>query len=151
MSKTDVTLVMELSRALVAVAVRSLGVIDGEVPLPQFRALVALRRVGPCNAGELADAVGLHISTITRICDRLVTAGLITREIRADNRREVELAITPLGSALVDRVWAARAAELSVALRQLTAAERAGLRAGIPALLAGLGEPAADGSQDALG
>ncbi|GAC1442437.1 MAG: hypothetical protein NVSMB55_13160 [Mycobacteriales bacterium] len=142
---------MELSRALVAVAVGSLGAIDGEVTLPQFRALVALRRIGPCNAGELADAVGLHISTITRICDRLVAGGLITREIRADNRREVELASTPSGSALVDRVWAARAAELAAALRELTATERASLRVGIPALLAGLGEPAADGSQDALG
>lgn len=76
MSQTDVSLVMDLSRALVAVVVRSLGAIDGEVPLPQFRALVVLRRVGPGNAGELADAVGLHISTITRICDRLVAAAL---------------------------------------------------------------------------
>ncbi len=142
---------MELSRALVAVAVRSLGAIDGEVSLPQLRTLVALRRIGSCNAGELAEAVGLHISTITRTCDRLVAAGLVIREVRAANRREVELSITPTGAALVERVWAARSAELSSALRGLSTAERASLRAAIPPLLVRLGEPAADGSEDALG
>lgn len=151
MSTADVSLLMDLSRSLVAVAVRSLGAIDGEVPLPQFRALVALRRVGPCNAGELSEAVGLHISTITRICDRLVASELMTRVVRADNRREVELSITPSGLALVDRVWVARSAELSSAVRGLTAAERTSLRALVPSLIARLGDPAVDGSEDALG
>ncbi|MDQ6649259.1 MAG: MarR family transcriptional regulator [Actinomycetota bacterium] len=151
MPSGDVSLLLELSRALVAVAVRSLGAIDGEVPLAQFRALVVLKRVGPCNAGELAEAVGLHVSTLTRICDRLVTARLITREVKPASRREVELDITPAGAALVDRVWAARSAELSSALRGLTPNERDALRVAIPALLVGLGTPAADGSEDALG
>src|SRR4051812_28835803 len=119
MPNRDVTLLMDLSRALVAVAVRSLGAIDGEVPLPQFRALAVLHRTGPCNASDLADAVGLHVSTITRICDRLVGSGLITREIQTGNRREVQLAITAAGSALVEQVWSERAGELSSALRRM--------------------------------
>lgn len=137
---------MELSRSLVGIAVRSLAEIDGEVPLSQFRALVVLRRIGPCNAGELADAVGLHVSTITRLCDRLTAQRLITRKTKPDNRREVELVITAAGAAMVDRVWAARSAELVAALRRLSASQRACLREALPPLLDQLGEPAADGS-----
>src|SRR5690348_4842377 len=93
-SAADVRLLMDLSSTLVAVAVRSVGVIDGAVTLPQFRALAVLERVGPCNAGTLAASVGLHVSTITRLCDRLVEAGLLTRSVKPDNRREVELRIS---------------------------------------------------------
>lgn len=150
MPMSDVSLLLDLSRSLVAVAVRSLGAINGEVPLPQFRALVILKRQGPCNAGELADAIGLHISTVTRLCDRLVTAELITREVRPENRREVELAITPAGSILVERVWSARSAELALTLRSLTAAQRSCLREAIPPLLSALGDGLAPGGDDAL-
>lgn len=148
---SDASLLMDLSRSLVVVAVRSLGMIDGEVSLPQFRALVVLKRVGPCNAGQLADGIGLHISTVTRLCDRLVSAGLITRQVRPENRREVELTITPAGSELVDRVWSARSAELSAALRSLNAAQRSCLRDVIPPLLGVLGDASAPGAEDALG
>ena len=55
----DISLFVELSRALVAVSVRSVGAIDGVVTLPQFRALAVLERRGPCSAGELATGVGL--------------------------------------------------------------------------------------------
>lgn len=138
----DVRLLMDLSRSLVALAVRSLGAIDGAVTLPQFRALAVLERIGPCNAGQLAAGVGLHVSSITRLCDRLVAAELLTREVRPDNRREVELRITPAGSQLVHAVWAARAGELATALRGLTAEERGALRQVVPALLDVLGDPA---------
>jgi DNA-binding MarR family transcriptional regulator len=133
---------MDLSRSLVALAVRSMGAIDGAVTLPQFRALAVLERIGPCNAGQLAAGVGLHVSSITRLCDRLVAAGLLTREVRPDNRREVELQITPEGSELVHTVWSARAGELGGALRGLTAEQRTALREVVPALLDVLGDPA---------
>lgn len=136
----DARLLMDLSRSLVAVAVRSLGAIDGAVTLPQFRALAVLEQIGPCNAGQLAAGVGLHVSSITRLCDRLVAADLLTREVRPDNRREVELRITPAGSELVHAVWAARADELATVLRGLSAEQRAGLRQALPPLLEVLGD-----------
>lgn len=142
----DVSFLMELSRSLVARSVRSLSAIDGAVTLPQFRALAVLKQVGPCNAGQLAAAVGLHISSTTRLCDRLVVAGLITREVRRDNRRAVELRITQSGSELVQTVWAARAEELSGALRALTGEQRAALRELVPPLLAVLGDPMTSGA-----
>ena len=136
----DVNLMFDLSRALVGVAVRSLRAVDNELPLPQLRALTVLERTGPCNAGGLAEAIGLHVSSTTRVCDRLVARGLITRQARPENRREVEIAISPMGSALVHRVWAARAAELSTALRSLEPGQLAALREVVPPLLAVLGD-----------
>lgn len=138
----DVRLLMDLSRSLVALAVRSIGAIDGAVTLPQFRALAVLERLGPCSAGQLAAGVGLHVSSITRLCDRLVAAELLTREVRPDNRREVELRITPAGSDLVHTVWTARATELTTALRGLTAEQRTALRQVVAPLLEVLGDPA---------
>jgi len=135
LSATDVGLLMDLSRTLMAVSVRSVGVIDGAVSLPQFRVLTVLERLGPYNAGSLAAAVGLHISSITRLCDRLVEAGLITREINAHNRREVELRVTDAGSKLVHQVWVARSEELARALRALSPVQRGSLREAIPPLL----------------
>lgn len=141
---------MELSRALVAVAVRSLGAIDGVLTLPQFRALVLLERTGTCSAGQLAEGVGLHTSSITRLCDRLVAADLITRQTRPDNRREVELEITAAGSELVRKVWAARGALLSQAMGSLTPTRRTCLRDALPQLLELLSGLEASASDTAL-
>lgn len=144
----DISLFVELSRALVAVSVRSVGAIDGVVTLPQFRALAVLERRGPCSAGELATGVGLHVSSITRLCDRLVDRGLITRETRPDNRRQVELTITDEGSKLVQQVWAARAVDLAEALSALTTAERTALRDAVAPLLAVLAEDEAPSGRE---
>lgn len=57
MPTSDASLLMDLSRSLVAVAVRSLGMIDGEVSLPQFRAQRSgLREAVPPLLGVLGDA-----------------------------------------------------------------------------------------------
>ncbi|MCA1711264.1 MAG: MarR family transcriptional regulator [Actinobacteria bacterium] len=135
----DIELLLDMSRALVALAVRSMGAIDGAVSLPQFRTLTVLERLGACTAGLLADQVGLHPSTMTRICDRLVADELVTREVQAQNRRQVEVAITPAGSTLVHKVWQARADALNRALRKMTPDQRRCLREVAPSLTGVLG------------
>jgi DNA-binding Lrp family transcriptional regulator len=70
--------VLTASRALVGVAARSLAVVDPEVTLPQYRALVVLASRGPRLVGELAEALVIHPSTATRLCDRLVAKKLVT-------------------------------------------------------------------------
>ena len=64
--------VLRASRVLVAVAVRSLAAVDHDVTLPQYRALVVLASRGPQRPSALAEALAVHPSTITRLCDRLV-------------------------------------------------------------------------------
>src|SRR5438132_13258844 len=79
--------VLRASRVLVAVAARSLVGVDRDVTLPQFRALVVLASRGPLNPGAFADALGVHVSTATRMCDRLVAKGRMRREVPRTQRR----------------------------------------------------------------
>ena len=109
---------------LVSVAARSLAGVADRVTLPQYRALVVLASKGPQNAGALADVLGIHSSTLTRLCDRLVTKGLITRRESPDNRREVVLDLTPRGRRLVRSVTIRRRAEIADIVSRVPRAQR---------------------------
>lgn len=126
---------LALMQALVAVASRSVERAGPSVSLPQFRALLVLTGVGPCNGGELAEQLGTHASTVTRISDRLVELGYATRERREGNRRQVVLDVTARGRALVAAVRADRERELLRLLGAMPAPARAHLAAGLPDLL----------------
>jgi DNA-binding MarR family transcriptional regulator len=128
------------SRALVAVAARSLADV-GEVTLPQFRALVVLSRPSAVTVGDLADALDVHQSTATRMCDRLVRKGLIRRRagVTAD-RRETSLALTASGRRLVDRVTARRRRDITTIVESMTPEDRTHAIAGLGAFAVAAGE-----------
>jgi len=119
---TDQTLLA--TRVLVGVAARSLSAIDGDVTLPQYRALVLLASRGDQNAGALADALGIHASTATRLCDRLLAKGLIVRASTPENRREVTVALSPSGRALVRGVTDSRRREIREIVARLDPDDR---------------------------
>jgi DNA-binding MarR family transcriptional regulator len=104
--------VLTASRVLVAIAARSLRGVEDEVTITQYRTLVVLQGRGPQTLQALADELQVVPSTATRMCDRLVKKGLITRAQVAGNRRVIELAITDGGSAIVGTVAQARRREL---------------------------------------
>ncbi len=103
---------MVASRALVAVAARSLAAAEADVTLPQYRALVLLSSRGDHNVGALAEALGIHPSSATRLCDRLFSKGLITRSNAEGSRREVTVTLSADGRALVRSVTARRTREM---------------------------------------
>jgi DNA-binding MarR family transcriptional regulator len=109
---------LRVTRALVAVATRSLSEADG-VTMPQFRALVILTSQGPTTSGELANQLHVHQSTLTRLVDRLVRKKLVRRVRVEDDRREVRVEVTNAGVALVEAVSAARRRELAAILRRI--------------------------------
>ena len=131
----DVGDLVELSRLLVSVAYRSLATAHEPVQLPQFRALTVLAESGPCTVGQLAEALDAHPSTVTRLCDKVVAAGWVSRQNRPHNRREVEVDLTDSGRSLVHRVLSARAAELERILARLPKASRKALAQVLPELL----------------
>lgn len=103
---------MTASRALLAVAARSLAAVDEDVTLPQYRALVVLAQYGARRPADLAASLAVTPSTATRMCDRLVAKGLIDRERADDDRRAVAVALTRDGEDLVRSVTAHRREEL---------------------------------------
>jgi len=106
--------ILTASRALIAIAARSFAEISTEITLPQYRALVVLASRGPQQAGDLAHALDLAPSTVTRLCDRLIDKGLVSRRRteHSFDRRRVEIELTHAGRDLVDRVTARRSAEI---------------------------------------
>ncbi len=118
---------MTASRVLVSVAARSLADHEEEVSLQQYRALVVLASRGPQRPGDLAVALGVHPSTATRLCDRLVRKRLISRRRAGSDRREVRLDLTRTGNRLVDNVTQRRREEIEELLRALPTSERGNL------------------------
>lgn len=119
--------VLSASRALVAVAARSLAAAEEQVTLAQYRTLVILASRGRQRAVELAEALEVAQSTVTRMCDRLERKGLVSRVRPADNRRTVVTAITPAGRQIIDAVTRRRKREIRAILRKMTPEVRATL------------------------
>lgn len=78
----------------------------------QFRALVVLHSRGPQTVATLATELGVARSSASRLCDRLVAKGLIDRSPATEDRREVRLAITESGAAMVSAVTRHRRREI---------------------------------------
>ena len=112
------------SRALVAIAARSLNALHHDVTLPQFRALVVLSTAAPQNLGQLSSALGVHPSTATRLCDRLSIKGLINRHENPRDRREVALSLTRRGQRLVERITEYRRTELAQVMARIPTSRR---------------------------
>jgi DNA-binding MarR family transcriptional regulator len=117
--------VLVASRALVGIAARSLAPTEQVVTPVQYRALVLFAAYGPMNVGNLAEELGVHQSTATRLCDRLVAKDLVARAESPRSRREVVVSLTGAGFALIEAATARRRAELDTVLRRLTPEQRA--------------------------
>jgi DNA-binding MarR family transcriptional regulator len=132
--------VLAASRALVAVAARSLAAAGDEVTLPQYRALVVLAARGPQGTADLAAALAVNPSTATRMCDRLVGKGLVRRHRQAGDRRMVRITLTTAGRALVAEVTRRRRAELARLLGALPHDQHEPVMAAFAAFAAAAGE-----------
>ena len=111
---------MRASRALVDVTARSLSSVNEDVTTAQLRTLIVLSQRGPQTVTALADQLNVHASTMTRMCTRLVSRGLVARVPSAVDRREVVISLSPIGSGLVDEVLAKRRGEFEQIVRRLS-------------------------------
>jgi DNA-binding MarR family transcriptional regulator len=133
----EVDQVLAASRVLVAVSAQSLAIVEDVVDMTQFRVLVIIASHGSVSLGNLAEAARLHPSTASRLCDRMVSLGLINRADDPADRRHLTLTLTEPGRRIVDDVMGARRkaikpilagmpkgrrAELVTALREFAAA-----------------------------
>jgi DNA-binding MarR family transcriptional regulator len=130
----------EATRMLAGVALRSVDVLDGAVSLPQLRVLAVLGDLGRTRSVRVAAALGLEPSTVTRLVDRLVTAGHVTRVMDPSNRSAVILELTGTGNSLVADVNAWRRAELRRILLRLDPGDRTALTATVRRLVEAAGE-----------
>jgi DNA-binding MarR family transcriptional regulator len=132
--------VLTASRALVAIAARSLADAGELVTLTQYRALVVLASRGPQSVATLAEALTVTPPTASRMCDRLVHKGLVRRRTDRQDRRQVRLALTEPGRRLVDTVSARRREEIATLLSGIPPEEQRSVVASLRRLAVGAGE-----------
>ena len=112
------------TRVLAGIALRSVDVLHGAATLPQFRLLAVLAGGASSRSSAVARALGLDASSVTRLADRLVAAGYVTRGGEPRHRSVVTLELTPAGQRLVNQVEDWRRAELTRILGKLTTGDR---------------------------
>ena len=128
------------TRVLAGVALRSVDVLGGAVTLPQFRMLAVLADLGRARSVQVARALGLEASTVTRLADRMVAAGYVSRGGEPGHRGVVTLELTASGQDLVGQVAAWREQELARIYRQLPPAGQAQVTRALRQLVDAAGE-----------
>ena len=131
------------SRLLVAISAQSIANVDETLTIPQFRTMVILSARGPINLATLAGLLDVAPSTIGRMADRLVTAGLIDRHPHPDSRRELVVELTARGLDVVAAVTGHRRRRIAEVVRTMPPRERQGLVRALTAFTAAGGERAA--------
>jgi DNA-binding MarR family transcriptional regulator len=111
--------VLEASRALLAIAVRSVSAGNAEVTVAQHRVLVLLDTRGPLSVTAVAEELGVDQSNASRHCTRLARLGLVTRTRATYDGRAVEVGLTADGRRQVEAVRAARRREIISILERL--------------------------------
>jgi DNA-binding MarR family transcriptional regulator len=80
----------------------------GLPPLAWYDVLLALREAPGrrLRQAEIAHAVVMSRSGLSRLIDRIEEAGLLRREACPSDRRAIEVVLTPQGRAMLRRMWA---------------------------------------------
>ncbi len=124
---------MRASTVITAIVVRSLTSATPEVTVVQARVLVIVWGLGTANVNAVAQGLGVNASNASRTCDRLVKAGLLTREQADDDRRNVLLTLSDEGRRLVDSVMEQRCRELETVAGRLSEGQQLQLRRALQA------------------
>ncbi len=119
--------VLLASRVLVALSAQSIAAVEDVVSLTQLRVLVIVAARGPLDLTALAEVMGVHSSSATRACDRLVGHDLLDRRHNPGDRRQVMLSLTPKGRRLVESIIRRRRAAIEQIVRQMPTAQRRAL------------------------
>jgi DNA-binding MarR family transcriptional regulator len=75
-----------------------------QLSIDMWRVLAVLAHGGEQRQVDLAARTSIDASTISRIVTRLARMGLVTRRRSQNSNREVVVALTPKGGALVQRL-----------------------------------------------
>ncbi len=89
----------------------------------QFIVLRSLRK-SPCNTSFLAHMLGVTLSAVTALINRLHKMGLVARERQEKDRRQVWISITPKGLQVLKEVEEKRNLLLAMYLSKIPEDER---------------------------
>jgi DNA-binding MarR family transcriptional regulator len=106
-----------------------------ELPMGQFKAMMALSALGPLSVGRLARRLGIAEPSASLLVDKLQTQGLVVRSTDAADRRRTLVELTDEARALVARLQEVRDERLAELLAGLDDDDLQALHQGMQALV----------------
>jgi DNA-binding MarR family transcriptional regulator len=95
----------------------------GGLSIPQFRALVRVQQDGAASISSISEHLATSLSTTSRLVSGLVDRGLLKRESKPNDRRQVHVTITQTGRAVLDKARQATRGKMEAALNSMATAE----------------------------
>src|SRR5919112_1642751 len=115
----------DTAQALLAVWDAAREQVTPRLSWPQLSALLVVERAEGVNLRGLAGELKMILSSASRLCDRLVAAGLVERVPGRADRREIALFLTAASRLLLDDLRATRRDMISAVLERVSPAGRA--------------------------
>ena len=95
------------------------------LPSAQMRLCILLHQMGKRTMSDIAEELGISVSAVTQVADRLERTGFVERHMDSGgDRRTRFLTLTPQGKALMDARKNQRINRILVALGSLSPNER---------------------------
>lgn len=110
--------------------------LEVELTMPQLKVLYVLYFEGASRMGHLAASLGVTLSTVTGIVDRLVEHDFVRREEDPQDRRLVVCRLTTQGSDTVERLHQAGRGRMAQLLDGLALEDLRAVAGGLDILLA---------------
>src|SRR5467141_3979966 len=119
---------------------RSQEVVQLDVPIGQLKTLFMLWTAGkPQTMGQIAQALGVSLGSVTGLVDGLVERDLVRRDEDSADRRQKLARLTPKAQARLRRMERARSVVGSRLLRRMSLDDLRALRQGLVALATAAG------------
>jgi DNA-binding MarR family transcriptional regulator len=110
------------------------GFLEIDITMPQAKLLYLLGALGDLRMSDLVARLGVSLSTVSGLVDRVVDHGLASRREDPDDRRHVVVGLTPAGADFLDRFRELNARQMRELLDELDVADLALLRDAFAAL-----------------
>lgn len=121
---------IKLSRAAETVTVRiNSHLSNHHLTTSQFGVLEALYHLGPLQVGQLGEKILRSSGNMTLVIDNLVRRDLVIRQPKADDRRCIEIHLTPAGAGLIETIMPGHVTQVVTTMSALTAEEQQTLAA----------------------
>ena len=104
------------------------------ITMPQAKLLYLLGAAGELHMSDLVHRLGVSLSTISGLVDKVVDQGLASRREDPADRRQVVVALTPAGREFIDRFRELNARQMRELLELLGDQDLARVRDALAAL-----------------
>ena len=106
-----------------------------DITMPQAKLLYLLGALGDLHMSGIVARLGVSLSTVSGLVDRLVDHGLATRHDDPSDRRQVVVGLTPAGAHLIDHFRELNARQMRELLAVLDDGDLSLLRDALAALV----------------